>query len=140
MCACVCECNPNPNHTHRYAAQVLSVENKSYKLFFLDGNVKYAVPEQVMKPLGKRDREDPLVGKTFADAGNLPQDAGARRKKFKRGTFVVLARALLKVDGVREVSYWCERQTEDIQIERDVVLFGRHYIKKMINKYEKEQK
>lgn len=118
----------------KYAAQVLSVQdNKSYNLFFLDGNPKFAVPERVIKPLGKRDREDQLVGKKFVDEGGVSRDG---RKNFKKGEFVVLARALIKVMNVREVSYWCERQITGVR-ERDVVLFGRHYIKKMINKYEK---
>ena len=119
-------------HTHKekYVAQVLSVEdNKCYNLFFLDGTTKLKVPEKVITPLRKRDREDKLLGKAFFDGGG---------KKFKRGEFVVLARALMKSPGSREVSYWCERQTEGVHMKWDIVLFGRHYTRSMIKKYGKE--
>ena len=93
------------------------------------------VPEQVIKPLTKKDRENKLVGKKFFDEGDYK-----KKKKFKKGEFVVLARALMKFNGSREVCYWCERQTEGVNVERDVVMFGRYYMTKMINKYEKQSK
>ena len=80
-----------------------------------------------------------MVNKKFFDSGDKKKGR-TNREKFKSGEFVVLARALMKSKQSREVCYWCERQTDGINIERDIVLFGRHYASRMINKFEKQSK
>ena len=39
---------------HRYAAQVLSIKDNKYNLFFLDGDTKDDVPESDMRSLTKK--------------------------------------------------------------------------------------
>ena len=46
----------------RYVAQVISIKEGKYNLFFLDGDTKNDVPESDIKGLTKTQREDPLLG------------------------------------------------------------------------------
>ena len=62
-----------------------------------------------------------------------------RKKKItdvEKGEFIVLARAV----GRSEISYWCERQHVDphIQKDREILLYGRYHMIKMIKKFEEE--
>ena len=107
---------------HRYVAQVLSIKDDKYNLFFLDGDTRDNVPESEMRSLTKKQREDPLVGKSFFDEGDYQIGRKKKTTDVEKGEFIVLARAL----GRREISYWCERQNVDVQNDRDVVLFGHH--------------
>ena len=121
---------------HRYAAQVLSIKDNKYNLFFLDGDTRDDVPESDMRSLTKKQREDPLVGKTFFDEGDYQIGRKKKSTDIEKGEFIVLARAL----GRSEISYWCERQHVDVHVQkdRDVIMYGRYSMIKMIKKFEQE--
>ena len=84
--------------------------------------------------LTKKQREDDLLGRTFFDEGDHQVGRKNKNTDVEKGEFIVLARAV----GRREISYWCERQNVDVQNDRDIVLFGRHWMVKMIKNYEQE--
>ena len=118
----------------KYAAQVLAVNNGKYKLFFLDSNVREDVPESELKGLTEKQKRDPLLNKRFYDIGNTSK---TRRDSFKKGLFLVLARAIMKTPQMTEVCYWCER-LEVGSSEREVILYGKYYVQKMLKKMVKK--
>ena len=121
-------------------AQVLSIKDNKYNLFFLDGDTRDDVPESDMRSLTKKQREDPLVGKTFFDEGDYQIGRKKKSTDIEKGEFIVLARALNRSEITREISYWCERQHVDVHVQkdRDVIMYGRYSMIKMIKKFEQE--
>ena len=115
---------------------MLSIKDDKYNLFFLDGDKKNDVPESDIKGLTKKQREDPLLGKSFFDEGDYQVGRKKKITDVEKGEFIVLARAV----GRSEISYWCERQHVDphIQKDREILLYGRYHMIKMIKKFEEE--
>ena len=105
-------------------------ENKSYDLYYMDGDVRSKVPENEMRKPTKRQLNDKLVGKRFFDEGDVKGKA-----RFKKGEFTVLIRGV--VSHGSEPHYYCERDTT-LQMDRDIQSFGLNYITKLIALYDDE--
>ena len=111
-------------------------DNNLYDLYFMDGDSRSDVPENQMRKPSKKQINDKLVGKKFFDDGD---ESMKKKNRFMKGEFTVLVRD--KTDcGEPEPSYWCERDTygSNMQVKRDIQLFGMTYITALIDKYDDE--
>ena len=104
-------------------------------MFFLDDYTK-VVPESDIRGLTPKQKSDPLLGKTFYDEGNsrTAKTKHIHEHYFPKGLFTVLAKSVGYPIG--ETSYWCERKhvETDYTKKREVILFGKYWINKMLKK------
>ena len=109
----------------KYLAQVISIKQHKYNLYYLDGDTKDHVPEKQMKKVPSRQLKDKLAGLKFCDEGDYTPGVKASRAGFKKGEFTVLVK-----NGGTDNCYWCERETfgDDIQEKREIELFEGGYI------------
>ena len=119
--------------TYWYLTQVLSIKTTSsshkYNLYFMDGYSKDLVSDKKVRKVPARQRNDPMIGKVFYDPGDY--EPGVRTTSdFKKGEFVVLCKQ-------RGPIYCCERHTFG-QEKRDIQEFNIQYVRKMVDKYDKE--
>ena len=117
------------NTKTKYPAQVISIVDNKYNVYFLDGDQRDGVPEKEMKKVSKKQLADRFIGKRFYDEGDPTATKGG---PFKKGEFTVLLRG--------GQGYWCERDTfgDNLREERDIQLFGFSYLEELIEKYDKE--
>ena len=114
-----------------YLAQVVSIkEGKVYHLQYMDGYVRDDVPQRQIRTVPARQKNDPYIGKTFYDPGDYNKKNPV--KNFKKGEFVILCR-----EPGKEPSYYCDRITNCGE-KREIHSFGVNYVRKLVDKYEKE--
>ena len=112
-----------------YPAQVISIHEGHYNVYFMDGYAKEDVPESEIReiPLRVRRKHKDFIGKKFYDEGC---------SKFKAGLFVVLC--YQPGHNGNTPNYWCERVVCDTIVEkRDISEFDCKYVRKLVGEYEK---
>ena len=120
-----------------WLAQILSVnDNRTYNLFYHDGDVRDNVPQNEIRRPTKRQLTDKLIDKKFFDEGD--STTTPRKKRFKKGEFVVFLRDVTRLGD--EPSYWCEREVcgDNIQDKREIQRFYQNYVIKSVDKYDDE--
>jgi len=100
----------------------------------MDGHPKEKVPEKEIRDVPSREkkRHAQMIGKKFFDSGGPDKTSG---EHFKPGVFTVLCYQ----PGTRGTTpnYWCERENDTIEMKRDIVEFDCKFVKRMVEKYEK---
>ena len=98
----------------------------------MDGYLKDSVIQRKLRKVPPREKKDPAIGKTFFDPGDY--EPGVRNSSdFIRGEFTVLCR-----QPGEKPTYWCERNTNNVNEKRDIQQFGVKYVRDLIDKYDKE--
>ena len=112
-----------------YLAQVVSVKNKKYNVFFMDGYSKGKLPESEIRVVPDRERKKHvhMFGQRFYDDGG-DVDESPTPKKFAKGWYTILC---YQPGG----TYWCERDT-DVHEKRDIQEFCCQYVKGLLLKGE----
>ena len=111
-----------------YLAEVISITNGRYNVYFMDGYSKQDLPESDIRvvPERQRKRHSQVIGKTFYDPGD-------KDGRFKPGMFTVLC--YQPGSGGKTGNYWCERNTTDVVDEkRDIIEFDCKEVKRLLEK------
>ena len=115
-----------------YPAQVISIHEGHYNVYFMDGYAKEDVPESEIReiPRGVKTRHTNVIGKKFYDDGSVKDG----ETPIKAGVFVVLCYQ----PGNRgsTPNYWCERVCDTIVEKRDISEFDCKYVRELVKKYE----
>ena len=99
----------------------------------MDGYSKENVQQNQIRKVPAREKKKKLIGKTFFDEGDYEPGKRKTQGKFNEGEFLVLC-----YQPGKKPSYWCERQTNLITGERDIVEFFCSYVSKRVDIYDKE--
>ena len=75
-----------------------------------------------------------MIGKKFHDNGDKIGTRNKGSKSFKKGEFIVLC--YQPGSGGQTPSYWCERDTGNAIVARDIQEFGVKYVKDLVSEYE----
>ena len=112
---------------------MVSIHERRYNVFFMDGNHKDNVPQKDIRKVPPREKKNPMIGKIFFDKGDYKPGRKRRVGDFKPGEFKVLCK-----HGGKSPGYWCERLTNIRGTERDISSFGIMYVNDLISEYEQE--
>ena len=118
-----------------YLAEIKSmdVSNKTYSVDFMDGYSSENVVHTKIRKVPTRERNNPMIDKTFFDAGDYVPGKRKTAENFKEGEFKVLA-----YQPGKNPTYWCERQTNNTEGKRDLQEYFCKEVVKLVDKYEKE--
>ena len=119
-----------------YLAEVVSIveTSRQYNIHYMDGDDRSHVPEKELSKVPARERNDPMVGKTFFEPGDYKPGVKVKTTDVKRGEF----RVLCKQPGGKSPTYWCERMTNCCGEKREIVEITSWYVKDRVDKYSNE--